>query len=268
MPPKTTTGILPGSPSALARTLSPNWRRSAGTGTSNTAGQVAGSTRRACPGVKAWALCDCGRDANDSSIFLPSGAGRYRRGWPASLPSRPHRPELGTATLPGRAGWRGLDKPYGRQPTLDASASPKEMRWIPNYAAAQLEVKLFLRPAAFETQCSPRRGGVAAHESVGDVGLTALDRIDDRVVLAMAGQQDRIDFVERDSVRGDEIGSDERHRIDAVDKVRQQRVPGTADDQAVEAAVHRRVSLLVGQFDATFGEDRVPFHEDLAERGD
>jgi len=46
------------------------------------------------------------------------------------------------------------------------------MRWIPNYAAAQLEVKLFLRPAAFEPQRSPRRGGVAAHESVGDVRLS------------------------------------------------------------------------------------------------
>src|SRR5438270_3807097 len=192
---------------------------------------------------------------------------RYCRGWPASLPSRPHRPELGTATLPGRAGWRGLDEPYGRQPTLDASASPKELRWIPNYAAAQLEVKLFLRPAALEPERSPRRRGVAAHESVGDVGLTALDRIDDRVVLAMAGQQDGIDFVERDSVRRDNIRSNERHRIDAVDKVRQQRVPSTADDQAVEAAVHRRVRLLVGQFDVTFGKDRVPFHEDLAERG-
>ena len=49
----------------------------------------------------------------------------------------------------------------------------------PKYAAAQLNVKLFLGSPAFEPERPPRRRRVAAHQVLGEVGLSLLDRVND-----------------------------------------------------------------------------------------
>src|SRR5439155_19220042 len=102
------------------------------------------------------------RARQDRQLHVPSFWSRIDTAcrWPASLPSRPHRPELGTATLPGRAGWRGTTDLANRRPTLDASAPPKGSALDPKYAAVQLNVKLFLKPGsspAFEAEAASRR---------------------------------------------------------------------------------------------------------------
>ena len=58
IPPRTTTGALRGSPSALARTLLPNRRRSARNGTSKMAGEAAGALGRAVDEACAVAAAD------------------------------------------------------------------------------------------------------------------------------------------------------------------------------------------------------------------
>src|SRR4051812_12599032 len=84
---------------------------------------------------------------------------------------------------------------------------------------------------ALEPERPPRRGRVAAHQVLGEAGLPLLDGVDNRVMLAVAGHEDGINLVEGNAVGRDDARGNERHRIDAVDQVGEQRVASAADDK-------------------------------------
>src|SRR5438552_292069 len=83
-------------------------------------------------------------------------------------------------------------------------------------------ISCYHSPSTLEPQCPPCRRRVPAHQGFGEVGLALLDRIDDRMMLAMTGHQDRIDFVERDAFRGNDARGDEWYPVDAVDELAEQ----------------------------------------------
>src|SRR5260221_11691811 len=217
IPPRATTVGFLGSPSAEARTVSPNRRSSAGTGTSNSfrpAGGIVG--HRPSGGT----FSSCGRGRVDSSIAFLLEPVRYRLDGPLRCPlGRIVPPRDCHLARVGRLAWDDRIDP-NRRPTLDASAPPKDSALDPKYAAVQLNVKLFLKlgsTAAFEAKAAASRARMSPHQGLGKVGLAVIDRVDDRVVLVIARHQDGIDFLQRDSFERHDARRNERHRINAVD---------------------------------------------------
>src|SRR5260221_6002623 len=245
IPPRATTVGFLGSPSAEARTVSPNRRSSAGTGTSNSfrpAGGIVG--HRPSGGT----FSSCGRGRVDSPLAFLLEPVRSRLDGPLRCPlGRIVPPRDCHLARAGRLAWN--DRIYwNRRPTLDASAPPKESALDPKYAAVQLNVKLFLKLGGtppFEPEAAPRWARMSAHQGLGEVGLAAIDRVDHRVVLVIAGHQDPVDFLEWDSLEGHNVRRNERHRIDAMDEVAEQRIARAVYDQIMEAAVHARIGFLI-----------------------
>ena len=88
------------------------------------------------------------------------------------------------------------------------------------------------------------------------------------MVLALPGLEDAGDILGRDPGRGDHAWRDERHGIDPVDQVGEQRVPRSIDDQRVEAQVHRRIGFLLVTHDPLLRHHPVALVEHVAQRGD